>query len=81
MGAQSQQIAHNDCTLFTIGNLAPFQGGSPGVSPGLKPQAQSCCPFGTKARPPFLLEASLFLLITTGWKSLFPPEKSSASLS
>jgi hypothetical protein len=31
------KLVHNDCMLFTIGNLAPFQGGSPrDVFPGVK---------------------------------------------
>ena len=39
----------NNVMLLPITNLPPFQGGSVllGVFPGLKPWAESCCPFGT----------------------------------
>jgi hypothetical protein len=43
--------SHNDPVLLHF-NLPPFQGGAAllDLFPGLKPWAESCCPFGTYLR-------------------------------
>jgi hypothetical protein len=49
----SCSLDRNHIRLLAIPNLPPFQGGSLllCVDPGLKPRAESCCPFGTSPPP------------------------------
>jgi hypothetical protein len=50
-GYPKRSVHRNNVVLRPIPNLPPFQGDSVllGVFPGLKPWAESCCPFGTKS--------------------------------